>query len=79
MQLYKNKNRDSGITHFEIGEDYIRARFEGNSSVYTYSYELSGKKHIEQMKILAKKGSGLGTYISQHAEVRDHFEKGKSQ
>jgi hypothetical protein len=75
MQPYPNKSHHSGVTHFEIGEDYIRIKFQGESSVYTYSYALNGKRHIEKMKSLAKAGIGLGTYISQHPEVRDHFQK----
>jgi hypothetical protein len=75
MQPYKNKSGDSGVTHFEIGKKDIRIKFKGQSSVYVYSEARSGKKHIDAMKALAQQGSGLGTYISQHPEVRDHFEK----
>ena len=75
MQPYKNKSNDSGVSHYHIGKEEIHIQFKGNSDVYIYTYELSGKRHIEQMKILAKAGKGLGTYISQHAEVRDHFFK----
>lgn len=73
MQPYKNKSNESGVTHYQIGEEEIRIQFKGKSAIYIYTYELSGKRHIEQMKILAKAGKGLGTYISQHPEVRDHF------
>ena len=73
METYQNK--DSGITHFVLGEDHIRIKFKGKPWLYTYSYELNGKKHIDKMKALAKAGKGLGTYISQHPEVRDYFEK----
>jgi len=75
MEVYKNKNGDSGITHFELGEDHIQIKFQGKPWRYLYSDELNGKSHIEKMKVLARAGKGLGTYISQHPEVRDHFEK----
>ncbi len=76
MKKYLDKSGSSGITFYQLGEDYIDVRFKTQpASTYRYTYSLSGKKHIEAMKKLATAGRGLGTYISQHPEVRDHYIK----
>ena len=33
---------------------------------YSYSYNKAGQNNVETMKLLAKKGSGLSAYITQH-------------
>lgn len=75
MHRYKDLSGKSGITHYFIGDDFIAIKFKGEIATYIYSYSLCGKNHIENMKGLALKGYGLSTYISQHLEVRDHFDK----
>jgi hypothetical protein len=75
MKPYKNLNGDSGVTHYEIGEDYIGIKFAGKPTVYLYSNAKVGKTHIDKMKTLAVKGRGLGTYISQHSIVKNNYEK----
>jgi hypothetical protein len=73
MKRYKNRNGNSGVTHYESGEDFISLRFTGSSKIYTYNYKITGKKHVEKMKKLADSGVGLSTYISQHPEVKNNF------
>lgn len=73
MEKYKNTKGTSGVTHFQIGEDYIAVKFKDKAAVYTYNYSLNGKEHIEAMKIKARQGFGLGTYISRHPAVRMHY------
>ena len=63
MQLYQNLSGDSGIANYEIGADYIKVRFR-NGPLYVYTYQSAGRNIIEQMKMLAKAGQGLGTFIS---------------
>jgi hypothetical protein len=76
MKKYLDRSGKSGISYYNIGKDFIEIRFINEpSSVYVYSYQLNGRKHIETMKKLAVAGEGLSTYISQHPEVRDHFER----
>ena len=75
MKRYQNASGASGISHYEIGADYIRLRFSGSQKIYEYNNRLNGSKHIEQMKDLAQAGSGLSTYIAQHAEVRDNYKE----
>lgn len=66
MTPYKNISRNSGVKAYSIGEDHIKVRFAGAATVYTYSYRKAGKSHVENMKLLAEKGKGLSTYISQY-------------
>jgi hypothetical protein len=71
MHPYKNANRDTGVVDYEIGKDNISIKFR-DGSVYLYSVDSAGAETIKQMKALAKKGTGLTTYINQH--VREHYQ-----
>ena len=71
MERYLNLSGDSGITHYEVGTDFIRVRFQ-RGTTYRYSHLRPGQHHVDRMKALAVAGRGLGTYISQH--VRDQYE-----
>jgi hypothetical protein len=76
MEKYNDLTGKSGVSYYKIGKDYIDIRFRTDpSSIYRYTNRLSGEKHIKIMKKLAISGEGLSTYISQHPEVRDKFEK----
>jgi hypothetical protein len=70
MQPYKNLAGDSGVTHYEIGPDFIRVQFR-HGEPYIYDNTTPGAAHVDQMKLLAVAGRGLGTYISQH--VRNSY------
>ena len=70
MERYRNSGGDSGISAYEIGVDYIRVKFSSTFRVYTYSYRKAGPTHVEKMKRLAKKGSGLNSYINRHVKYR---------
>jgi hypothetical protein len=48
-----------------------RRRRQVGESTYVYDYSRPGHTHVERTKNLARTGSGLGTYISQH--VRDAY------
>ncbi len=73
MEKYKNHQGKSGVLAYEIGEDYIKIRFQGNET-YVYNETRPGKAKVEKMKQLAVSGLGLSTYISQHVRD-DYFEK----
>jgi hypothetical protein len=60
---YKNSSGDSGIATYEIGADFIKVGFR-DGPLYLYTYQSAGRNIIEQMKVLAKAGQGLGTFIS---------------
>ena len=69
MDQYHNAS-GSGIQSFKIGKDYIILEF-ADSERYLYSYKKPGKKHVDSMIDLAKKGSGLNTYINKY--VRGNY------
>ena len=71
MNPYKNLSEESGVKAYEIQEEGIRVQFLSDD-VYYYSNDIPGKKHVDEMKRLAKKGRGLATYISQN--IRKNFE-----
>ena len=71
MQEYKNLSGTSGITHYEIDDDYIAIKFIGET-IYYYSHSRISRYHIERMKSLAESGKGLATYINQNPEVRNN-------
>ena len=71
MTPYQNLEGHSGVTAYEIKPDSIAVEFN-HDAVYLYTYKSAGKKVIEKMKLLAKTGRGLSTFISQ--EVRDNFD-----
>lgn len=64
MERYKNKSGESGVSAYEIGEDYIKVKFSRTTRTYLYSYRKAGKFHVEKMKSLALRGSGLNSYIN---------------
>lgn len=68
MERYKDTGGDSGVSSYEIGSDYIAVKFSGTGKIYTYSYRKAGRIHVENMKQLAQKGSGLNSYINRHVK-----------
>ncbi len=72
MIPYKNFP-PSGISHYEIGDDFIAVKFQPSSEVYVYSLSTIEAHHIEQMKKLAIAGKGLNTYINTHPEIKNNF------
>ena len=74
---YKNLDGDSGVDSFEIGGDYIDVKFRDPSRSgalrYKYSYSRPGATYVERMKVLARQGSGLNSYIKLH--IGKNFER----
>ena len=70
LQCYKNRHRDSGVSAFEIGDDYIKVEFI-DGPLYLYNHEVPGPRKVAAMKKLALDGEGLSTYISRH--VRNQY------
>lgn len=73
MQRYADRSGKGGILGYEILENGIILEFKAGKSRYLYSYKHPGKKHVEEMKRLAREGEGLTTYVNQH--VRENYEK----
>ncbi len=71
MTPYARLSGSSGVTAYELAPGKIRVKFV-DGHVYTYSYTSAGREHVENMKLLARHGQGLSTYISQY--VRDGYE-----
>ena len=67
MQKYKDLDHDSGVSAFEIGQDWIKVQFK-NGSIYLYNFRSSGQRYIEQMKNLATYGDGLNAYINKNVK-----------
>jgi len=67
MQRYKNLGGDSGVSAYEIGNDYIKVEFLGGS-LYLYNYNSAGRHHIDTMKQLAHAGEGLNSYINRNVK-----------
>jgi predicted transcriptional regulator len=71
MQPYKTKQQSTGVVAYEISDDSISLKFK-DGSVYLYTNKSAGPGAIAEMKMLARKGAGLTTYINQH--VREHYQ-----
>jgi hypothetical protein len=75
MQPYLDLSGTSGIRAFDPGPDFIDVQFHGREKPYRYSYRGVGREHVEHMKKLAAAGRGLGTYINQHPEVKNGYDR----
>jgi hypothetical protein len=65
MKEYTSKSgKQSGVTAYEIGTDYITVQFKSKS--YTYPESLNSENVINEMKNLAINSEGLSTYISRN-------------
>lgn len=65
LKHYKSKSgKESGVTAYETGADFIIVAF--NNHLYKYSYASAGKTTVEKMKSLAVASAGLSTFIAQH-------------
>ena len=69
-ERYRNLSGDSGVTYYAIGPDFIAVQFH-DPTVYIYDHTRPGRAHVEQMKVFAVGGRGLGSYITRH--VRKAF------
>jgi len=65
MERYPNLSGRSGIAFFELGTDSITVQFR-DGATYLYNHDSAGAPHINQMKQLARAGSGLNSYIDRY-------------
>ncbi|GAA4453558.1 hypothetical protein GCM10023092_14090 [Rurimicrobium arvi] len=69
MNAYYNVSpvtgKSSGVRGYDYGYDYMTIYFT-SGRIYTYTYASCGETHIETMKILADRQSGLNTYVTKH-------------
>ena len=66
MERYLNRSGNSPITYYQIAETSITVWF--GRKAYTYSYRKAGSYHVENMKRLARSGSGLSAYITRNVK-----------
>jgi len=64
MEKYINETGESTITHYEIGDDFIRVQYKND--LIEYNTSLYALQHIDKMKSLALSGKGLSRYISRN-------------
>ncbi|HXK50068.1 MAG TPA: hypothetical protein PKW56_06345 [Clostridiales bacterium] len=76
MQLYLNPNENSGIHSYEYGPEFIIVRLKELQRLFVYTYRDVGKLHVEAMKVLAKRGTGLEEYIKENASELNEQLKG---
>lgn len=73
MERYKGQDdHDSGVIAYELLPDGIILLYKTYRK-YLYDYDKPGKVHVEEMKKLAKAGSGLTKYVNQH--VRENYKR----
>jgi len=70
MTPYKNISGNSGVTHYQSGDGFIRVRFK-NGGTYRYMASVEGADIISTMTDLAVAGRGLSTYIAKHRKQLD--------
>ncbi|WP_258195225.1 hypothetical protein [Pseudomonas japonica] len=71
MHPYGGPNGSSGVVAYLIEADSITLRFVDRSALYMYDASRPGLAAVHEMQRLAKRGSGLTTYINQH--VRKNY------
>jgi len=68
MTRYANLGGNSNVYSYEIGDSYIRVKFNGTTRIYSYSYSKTGRHHVDRMKGLAGSGQGLNSYIMRNVK-----------
>jgi hypothetical protein len=66
MEHYMDIDGDSGVSGYEIGVDFIRVQFS-TGSIYLYTYDSAGQDKIDRIKVLARMGDGLNSFINTSA------------
>lgn len=63
MNKKKYTNFNSGILYYEIQSNYIVVEFKWRSAK-KYSYDVTGREMVDEMKNLAKNGKDLCSFIN---------------
>lgn len=63
MERYRNLGGDSNVAAYEIGDDYVRVRFN-DGATYVYTYASAGRANVERAKRLAEGGVGLNSHVN---------------
>jgi hypothetical protein len=66
-------NGATGVTAVAVRDDFIIVRFKNSvRDTYVYDREKPGPEHLERMKWILRKGSGLTTYINRNVHDYAH-------
>jgi hypothetical protein len=68
MEQYRNLSGKSGVQEYELGSDFIKVKFK-KGGTYLYTYKSASQIKVEKMKILARKGLGLNSYIDRYVRM----------
>lgn len=66
IRTYRDRDGHSAIAGYEIGIDRIVIHFIAGDA-YVYTYANAGRATVEELKRLARTGSGLHSYMIQRA------------
>jgi len=67
MEKYRDIDGNSGISAYEVDNDFIIVRFK-KGGMYLYNYSITGSNHVNKMIELARIGNGLNGYINLNAK-----------
>ncbi len=67
MTAYENLSGNSGVTAYEIGDDWVKVQFQ-HGWIYLYNVESAGSTNVGEMKLLAQSGQGLSGFISRNVK-----------
>lgn len=56
-------NGKSGIKRYALGDEFIWVDF-GGSNVYLFDYNITGQEAVEQMKLFARAGMKLTSFLN---------------
>jgi len=74
MIRYANLGGNSGVWGYEVGDSFIKVRFN-DGCTYLYDGMRPGRSQVEEMKRLANAGIGLNSYISRYIK-KNYARKG---
>ena len=66
---YRDQGGHSPVVAYSILPDAIAVQFH-DGGTYLYSHDCPGRRHVGRMKVLAREGHGLGSYIQRHVGNR---------
>jgi hypothetical protein len=66
MRAYGSRGGNRGVSHYEIGPNFIHLRFRHDPRVYVYTDKRPGLAKVLLMQHLAVEGEGLTAFVHQH-------------
>jgi hypothetical protein len=62
---YANHGGHSMVAAYAVVPDGVLIQFR-DGHVVLYNHDCPGRRHVGRMKVLAREGRGLGSYIARH-------------